>query len=102
MPLESEDKPKRTLPITLKLSKPVQLLDKEITELVFCRPLKTKDFLQFPMNGKQQMSDFVKIISQWTGTPSAALGLMDLDDIFVAVEVVTDFLPKSLTTGETQ
>jgi hypothetical protein len=84
---------------TIDLKYPIQQGQETITHLEFMRRPKAKDLKGLPVN--LGFDELMTILGRLTGHPPSVLGELDFDDLMVAVEVVTDFLPGGLQTGAT-
>jgi len=82
---------------TIPLEYPVEHGQETITELVFMRRPKAKDFKGLPM--QLGFDELMTILGRLTGQPPSVIGEIDTTDLMNAVEVVTDFLPSGQTTG---
>lgn len=94
---------KYKLPYTLVLKHPIERgtkAENAITQLVFKRRLKAKDFKGIPAAG-MQFDHMLKLVSRLSAEPISTIEEMDSEDLFAATDIVNSFLPSGLTTGET-
>lgn len=82
---------------TIPLKYPVEHGQETITELVFMRRPKAKDFKGLPL--QLGFDEIIKILGRLTAQPPSVIDELDTADLMEAVEVVTDFLPSGQTTG---
>lgn len=82
---------------TLTLKYPVTQGSETISELVFERRLRAKDFRGLPLN--LGFDDMFTLLSRLTANPPSVIDELDTEDLMAAVEVVSDFLPVGLKIG---
>lgn len=93
--MAEEKKPVRVIP----LKHPVQFGQETIAELVIENRPKAKHFRDVPAQN-QTMGDMLRILSKVTGRPQSMIDELDTEDMIACAEVIGDFLPGSLMTGE--
>jgi len=86
---------------TLTLKHPIQQGSETITKLEVTQRLKAKHFKGIPAQDIL-FDHMIKLLSKLTAQPPSVIEELDSEDLFPAVEMVNDFLPGSLTTGESR
>ena len=84
-----------------KLKHPIKFGSETIDTLEINRRLKAKDLKEMPTSN-QRMGDMMKIVSKLFAQPMKVIEELDAEDLLEITEVVNDFLPSSLATGESR
>lgn len=86
-----DERPVRKLPIIIKLAKPINTGEGEITELVLKREPNGADWGPFNVQNPQ-ISDFQRVASKISDVPLPFIRKMDTKATFELVEAVSGFL----------
>ena len=86
---------------SLTLKHPIQLGTETITELKVMKRLRARQFKGIPAQNIL-FDHMLVLIGKLTGQPPSVIEELDSEDLFPAMELVNDFLPNSLTTGESR
>lgn len=84
-------------PKKLKLKHPIEIGSETITELTVRRP-KAKDFRVLP--AKPAFGDILNMAAKLCEEPPSTIDELDPEDLMPLMEMVSAFLPTSLTTGK--
>lgn len=88
------------VPYTCKLKYPVQWgKDDTVSEIVFPRRLKAKDFRGLPASDLK-FDHMIKIVARVTATATTLLEELDAEDFMQLTEVVESFLPAGQKIGD--
>ena len=85
----------------LKLEHPIQHGSEKITELTVGRRPKAKDFKGIPAQDIL-FDHMLVLLGKITGQPPSVIEELDSEDLIPAISLVNDFLPNTLTTGESR
>ena len=88
-----------TLPHVIPLKFPFQYgKDRLVSEVVFTRRLKAKDFRGIAVSNIT-FDDMLKLISKSTGESQAVIDELDTEDMMACTEVINGFLSSGQQTG---
>jgi hypothetical protein len=87
--------------LTVSLDYPIEFDSQRITELVFDRRPKAKDFKGLPA-GNFTFDETLLLVSRLTGVPVPAVNELDIADFTKVMKGVSSFLPDGLSIGESQ
>jgi hypothetical protein len=97
---EDQKKPEEIqLPHKVELTFPFEYgKDRKVSEIIFTRRLKAKDFRGISVNNIT-FDDMLKLISKATGEVQAVIDELDTEDMMKCTEVINSFLSAGQRTG---
>lgn len=95
------EKEEIVLPYSIQLKYPLKFGDAELKELVVERRLRAGDYKGIPASGLKY-DDIQRLISRMVGQPVSTIEKLDSLDMFTCVEVLDNFLPGGLRTGDSR
>jgi hypothetical protein len=86
---------------SLKLKHPIQQGSETVSELCIMKRPRARHFKGIPAQNIL-FDHMLVLLGKITGQPPSVIEELDSEDLIPAINMVNDFLPSSLTTGESR